>query len=30
MQVSDEEWRQAIDDAGQLLDQWGSLAVEFG
>ena len=28
--VSDAEWRQAIDDAGRFLDQWGSLAVQFG
>jgi hypothetical protein len=27
--VSDAGWRQAIDDAGRFLDQWGSLAVEF-
>ena len=26
--VSDAEWRQAIDDAGRFLDQWGSLAVQ--
>ena len=30
MQVSDEEWRQAIDDAGKFLDTWSSLALEFG
>jgi hypothetical protein len=30
MRVSDAEWRQAIGDAGRFLDQWGSLAVEFG
>jgi hypothetical protein len=29
MRVSDDDWRQAIDDAGRFLDQWGSLAVEF-
>jgi hypothetical protein len=29
MAVSDDERRQAIDDAALLLDQWGSLAVEF-
>ena len=29
MRVSDAEWRQAIDDAGRFLDQWGSV-VEFG
>jgi len=29
MRVSDAEWRQAIDDAGRFLDQWGSLADEF-
>ncbi len=29
MAVSDDEQRQAIDDAALLLDQWGSLAVEF-
>ena len=27
--VSDDEWRAAMADAGTLLDQWGSLAVEF-
>ena len=30
MRVSDAEWRQAINDAGRFLDQWGSRAVEFG
>ncbi len=30
MQVSDEEWRQAVDDAGMFLDTWSSLALEFG
>src|SRR3984893_11124532 len=25
MRVSDAEWRQAIDDAGRFLDQWGDL-----
>jgi hypothetical protein len=30
MRVSDAEWRQAIDDAGRFVDQWASLAVEFG
>ena len=29
VRVSDAAWRQAIDDAGQFLDQWGSMAVEF-
>lgn len=29
MRVSDADWRQAIDDAGRFLDQWGSLAVEL-
>ncbi len=29
MRVSDADWRQAIDDAGRFLDQWGSPAVEF-
>ncbi len=28
--VSDAVWRQAIDDAGRFLDQWGSLAIELG
>jgi hypothetical protein len=28
--VTEQAWRQAIDDAGRFLDQWGSLAVEFG
>jgi len=28
--VTVEQWRQAIDDAGRFLDQWGSLAVQFG
>ena len=28
MRVSDDDWRQAIDDAGRFLD-WGTLAVEF-
>jgi hypothetical protein len=27
--VPDAEWRQAIDDAGRFLDQWGTRAVEF-
>jgi hypothetical protein len=30
MRISDAEWRQAIDDAGRFLDQWGSLAIELG
>jgi hypothetical protein len=30
MGAPNEEWRQAIDDAGRFLDQWGSRAVEFG
>ncbi len=29
VRVSDDDWRQAVDDAGRFLDQWGSLAVEF-
>jgi hypothetical protein len=29
-QVSDDGWRQAIDDAGQFFDQGGSLAADFG
>jgi len=28
--VGEADWRQAIDDAGRFLDQWGNLAVEFG
>jgi hypothetical protein len=28
--VSDDEWRQAIVDAGLFLDQWGGMAVELG
>jgi hypothetical protein len=28
--VTELAWRQAIDDAGRFLAQWGSLAVEFG
>jgi hypothetical protein len=28
--VSDGGWRQAIDDAGRFLDQWGALADTFG
>jgi hypothetical protein len=28
--ASDQECRQAIDDAGRFLDQWGNRAVEFG
>ena len=27
--VFDAGWRQAIDDAGRFLDQWGSMAAEF-
>src|ERR1700724_672006 len=30
VRVSDAEWRQAIDDAGRFLDQWGKLAMELG
>ena len=30
MGVSEADWRLAIDAAGRFLDQWGSLAVEFG
>jgi hypothetical protein len=29
VRVSDAEWRQAIDDAGRFLAQWGSLALKF-
>ncbi|MGB7097525.1 MAG: AAA family ATPase [Xanthobacteraceae bacterium] len=29
LSISDADWRQAIDDTGQLLDRWGSLAAEF-
>ena len=29
LSISDADWRQAIDDAGQLLDRWGSVAAEF-
>jgi hypothetical protein len=29
VRVSDAEWRQAIDDVGRFLDQWGSMAAEF-
>lgn len=29
MPVSDNDWRQAADDAGRFLDQLRSLAVEF-
>jgi hypothetical protein len=28
--VSEERWRQAIDDAGRFLNQWGNLADSFG
>jgi hypothetical protein len=28
--VTEQAWRQAIDDAGQFLDQWGALAHTFG
>jgi hypothetical protein len=28
--VSEERWRQAIDDAGRFLNQWGKLADSFG
>ena len=28
--VSDDEWRLAVTDAGLFLDRWGSLAVGFG
>jgi hypothetical protein len=28
--VTEQAWRQAIDDTGKFFDQWGSLAVEFG
>ena len=28
--VTEQAWRQAIDDAGQFLDQWGELADSFG
>jgi hypothetical protein len=27
--VTVEQWRQAVDDAGRFLDQWGSVAAEF-
>jgi hypothetical protein len=27
--VTEQAWRQAIDDAGRFLDEWGKLAVEF-
>jgi hypothetical protein len=30
LRVSDDEWSRAVDDAGRFLDQWGSLAVEYG
>jgi hypothetical protein len=30
MRVSDAQWRQAINDAGRFLDQWGKLADSFG
>ena len=30
MSVADVDWRQAIDDAGRFLDQWGKLAMELG
>jgi hypothetical protein len=29
MQVSDERWRQLINDAGRFLDAWGALAAGF-
>jgi hypothetical protein len=29
MRVSDADWRQAIDEAGRFLDQWGRLAVKL-
>ena len=28
--MTEQTWRQAIEDAGRFLAQWGSLAVEFG
>jgi hypothetical protein len=28
--IPEPQWRQAINDAGRFLDQWGKLAVEFG
>jgi hypothetical protein len=28
--LTEQAWRQAIDDAGRFLDPWGSLAVQFG
>jgi hypothetical protein len=28
--VTEQAWRQAIDDAGRFLDQWGKLADSFG
>lgn len=28
--VTEERWRQAIDDAGRFLDQWGEKATAFG
>lgn len=28
-QIAEAVWRQAIDDAGRFLDQWGSMAAEF-
>lgn len=30
LRVADDEWPRAIDDAGRFLDQWGSLALEYG
>ncbi len=30
LRVSDDAWRRAIDDAGRFLDQWASLALEYG
>ena len=29
LSISEAAWRQAVDDAGQLLDQWGALAAEL-
>jgi hypothetical protein len=29
MRISDGDWRQAIDDGGRFLDQWGNLAAEL-